>query len=184
MLSISLAIALINFYIIAIYLQISLYFYRLCALPGDWRLGNGCRALRPGTLGSYISRNHLWSAQALAPGLRFSGTGNRFQIVSADAASPSLAGSAGAKWAKWRRWTPLAVFAATCMIVLAVSLCLSVQGTLAPLSYFANRPFQVESAATSVLWLFHRMGYSLSLVYVYGSFSVVSPLASQVSLSI
>lgn len=85
-------------------------------------------------------------------------------------------------WVSWRRWTPLAVFAAVCMLVMATSLCLSVAGTLAPLSYFENRPFQVESPAASVLWLFHFLGYPFSSVSAYGSFSVISPLAPQLSL--
>jgi len=87
----------------------------------------------------------------------------------------------GEKWASWRRFTPLAVFAAVCMVVMAVSLCLSVEGTLAPFSYFENRPFQVESAAASVLWLLSFLGYPLHPV-ANASFSVISPLASQVSL--
>ncbi len=88
----------------------------------------------------------------------------------------------GEKWASWRRCTPLAVFAAVCLVVMAVSLFLSVQGTLAPFSYFENRPFQVESAGASVLWVFSFLGYPLQPVYAYGSSSVLSPLASQVSL--
>jgi len=88
----------------------------------------------------------------------------------------------GTKWASWRRWTPLAIFAAVCMGVMVISLFLSVEGTLAPFSYFANRPFQVESPGASLLWLFNFLGNPLQPVFAYGSFSVVSPLSSPVSL--
>lgn len=88
----------------------------------------------------------------------------------------------GAKWGVWHRFTPLAIFATVCVAVLIVSLCLSVADTFAPLSYFENRPFQVESPAASVLWLFNFLGYPLSLIMAYGSLSILSPLASPLSL--
>ncbi len=88
----------------------------------------------------------------------------------------------GEKWHCWRRCTPLAVFTAVCLVVMVVSLCLSVAGTLTPFIFFENRPFQVETAAASVLWVLSFLGYPLHPVSVYGSFSVLSPLASQVSL--
>jgi hypothetical protein len=86
------------------------------------------------------------------------------------------------RWYSWRRFAPPGVFAAVCLLVVAISLFLSVEGTLGPLSYFENRPFQIESAATSVLWLFSFLGYPLHPVYTYGSLNVISPLAPQVSL--
>lgn len=86
------------------------------------------------------------------------------------------------KWYAWRRFAPLGAFAAVCGIVAAISLLLSVEGTLAPFSYFENRPFQIESAATSVLWLLSFLGYPLQPEFTYGSLNVVSPLARQISL--
>ena len=88
----------------------------------------------------------------------------------------------GEKWTGWRRWTPLAVFAAVCIGEMVISLFLSVEGTLAPFSYFANRPFQIESPGASLLWVFHFLGNPLQPVFAYGSFSVISSLASPVSL--
>jgi hypothetical protein len=82
----------------------------------------------------------------------------------------------------WRRFAPLSTFLAVCGVVIGISLFLSVEGTLAPLSYFGNRPFQIESAAASVLWLFSFLGYPLHPVFTYGSLNVLSPLAPQVSL--
>ena len=88
----------------------------------------------------------------------------------------------GEKRISWRRFAPLAVFAAICLVVLAVSLRLSVVGTIAPLTFFANRPFEVESTGASLLWLFHFLGYPLSPTGAYRAFDVLSPLSSQVSL--
>jgi 4-amino-4-deoxy-L-arabinose transferase and related glycosyltransferases of PMT family len=86
------------------------------------------------------------------------------------------------KWTSWRRFTPLAVFAVVFMAVMAVSLCLSIEGTLAPLIYYGDRPFQIESAGASILWLCHFLGYSLSPTTSYGSVGVISPLTFPVSL--
>src|SRR5947209_552670 len=87
----------------------------------------------------------------------------------------------GDKWLAWRRFAPLGTFAAVCAAVMALSLFLSVEGTLAPLSYFENRPFQIESAATSLLWLLSFLGYPLHPENSYGSLNVISSLAPQVS---
>jgi glycosyl transferase family 87 len=86
------------------------------------------------------------------------------------------------KWFTWRRFAPLGTFAAVCVAVMTLSLFLSVEGTLAPLSYFENRPFQIESTATSVLWLLSFLGYPLYPEFSYGSLNVVSSLAPRVSL--
>jgi hypothetical protein len=88
----------------------------------------------------------------------------------------------GGKGYTWRRFAPLGTFAAVCATVTALSLFLSVEGTLAPFSYFENRPFQIESAGASILWLFSFLGYALHPQFTYGSLNVVSPLAPQVSL--
>jgi Glycosyltransferase family 87 len=87
----------------------------------------------------------------------------------------------GDKWLARRRFAPLGTFVTVCAAVMALSLFLSVEGTLAPLSYFENRPFQIESAATSLLWLLSFLGYPLHPEFSYGSLNVVSSLAPQVS---
>lgn len=84
-------------------------------------------------------------------------------------------------WHSWRRIIPLGVFTATCVGVVALSLLLSVEGTLAPLSYFAFRPIQIESPSASVLWLASLFGqYQLTYAFSYGSRNVFSPLSSLV----
>lgn len=86
------------------------------------------------------------------------------------------------KWKSWRRFTPLAVFVAVCVVVMAFSFCLSIEGTLDPLGYYGDRPFQIESVAASILWLSHFLGYPLYPSYSYESFGIISPLTALVSL--
>lgn len=82
----------------------------------------------------------------------------------------------------WRRFIPLSLFFALCAGVTALSLLLSVAGTLAPLSYFGNRPVQVESVSASVLWLAHVAGgYPLTFGFSFGSRNMFSPLSTMVS---
>jgi len=57
------------------------------------------------------------------------------------------------KWNAWRRWQPFAAFIGVCVLVMGVSLLLSVEGTISPLSYFETRPIQAESLGSSLLWL-------------------------------
>lgn len=85
------------------------------------------------------------------------------------------------RWYAWRRLDGLVVFAAVCLSVELISLLLSVQGTLAPLSYFGTRPIQVESLSASLLWLTSFFSVPLTFVYSYGSLNVNSPLSSIVS---
>ncbi|MBO0796165.1 MAG: DUF2029 domain-containing protein, partial [Ktedonobacteraceae bacterium] len=84
-------------------------------------------------------------------------------------------------WYSLRRWVPLAIFVALCCIVMGVSLFLSVEGTLAPFFYFVGRPIQVESFASSLLWLLDLLtGQAQSYAYTFGSLNVVSPFAGHV----
>lgn len=86
------------------------------------------------------------------------------------------------KWLTWRRWLAPGLFLALCIGVTVVSLLLSVAGTLAPLSYFGNRPIQVESVASSLLWLAHTLGgYPLTFGFSFGSRNMFSPLSPFVS---
>ncbi|GHO96247.1 hypothetical protein KSF_062950 [Reticulibacter mediterranei] len=86
------------------------------------------------------------------------------------------------KWFSWRRWLAPGLFLALCIGVSAVSLLLSVAGTLAPLSYFGNRPIQVESVSSSLLWLAHTLGgYPLTFGFSFGSRNMFSPLSSLVA---
>ncbi len=82
-------------------------------------------------------------------------------------------------WHKW--WKGLDVFVLVCAAITALSLLLSVEGTLGPLGYFGGRPIQAESTAASILWLGSFFGFSLHFTATYGSLNMLSPLSSIVS---
>ncbi|MBV9228848.1 MAG: DUF2029 domain-containing protein [Chloroflexi bacterium] len=87
------------------------------------------------------------------------------------------------KWYAWRRWVPLAMFVAVCAGVMGVSLLLSVEGTLAPLTYFGDRPVQVESFESSLLWLASLVRpQTLHYAFTFGSLNVISSRSTLVSL--
>jgi hypothetical protein len=90
----------------------------------------------------------------------------------------------GGKWFIWRRFVPPGIFLVVCAGITALSFLLSVAGTLAPLSYFGERPIQVESLSASVLWLSHVLaGYPLTYGFSFGSRNMFSPLSGKVALS-
>jgi hypothetical protein len=83
------------------------------------------------------------------------------------------------KWYAWRRWLPMATFLGVCVLVVGLSLLLSVEGTLAPLGFFGNRPVQIESLPASILWLLSKT--SLIYTFTFGSVNVLSPLSWSVT---
>ncbi|GAC1624356.1 MAG: hypothetical protein NVS4B11_19620 [Ktedonobacteraceae bacterium] len=83
-------------------------------------------------------------------------------------------------WRKW--WKGLDVFVLVCAAITTFSLLLSVEGTLAPLGYFGNRPIQAESSAASILWIASFFGFPLHYAATYGSLNMLSPLSGIVSL--
>ncbi len=82
-------------------------------------------------------------------------------------------------WQRW--WSGLDVFVLVCTAITTVSLLLSVEGTLGPLSYFGGRPVQAESSASSILWLASFFGFPLRYAATYGSLNVLSPVSIFVS---
>ncbi|HTK10580.1 MAG TPA: glycosyltransferase family 87 protein [Ktedonobacteraceae bacterium] len=87
------------------------------------------------------------------------------------------------RWYAWRRWLPLAVYVVICGVLTCISLLLSVEGTLGTLSYFSNRPVQVESMASSLIWVASHFGFPIQgFEKTYGSLNVFSPLSKDVSL--
>lgn len=91
----------------------------------------------------------------------------------------------GAKWTAWRRWQPLGLFAALCVVVMGISLLLSIGGTIDQISYFGDRPVQVESLSASLIWIASRLTHH-TLVYgkTFGSLNIlnVPSLASKIGL--
>ncbi|GCE13013.1 glycosyltransferase family 87 protein [Tengunoibacter tsumagoiensis] len=81
-------------------------------------------------------------------------------------------------WLDWRRWSPVGLFILICSFVLLLSAAMSLEGTIAPLSYFANRPLQVESFSASLVRILGEAGgTTLQYGYSYGSRNVFSPLS-------
>ncbi|HEY6287085.1 MAG TPA: hypothetical protein VIX20_15585, partial [Ktedonobacteraceae bacterium] len=52
---------------------------------------------------------------------------------------------------------------------------------LSQVSYFANRPLQVESTASTLLWLGTLIGFPVHIVFSFGSVNMASALAGVVS---
>lgn len=86
------------------------------------------------------------------------------------------------KWNAWRRWQPLALFLGVCVLVMGVSLLLSIEGTIWPLSYFQKRPLQVESFGSSVIWLSTLLKHHpMTFDFQYGSVNVLHVYASLIA---
>jgi hypothetical protein len=76
-------------------------------------------------------------------------------------------------WRAWQRWLPLVVFGLVCAGIVVVSLLFSVEGTLKPLTYFGDRPIQVESLPASLMWLTSLVaGLPLTFKFTYGSLNM------------
>jgi len=88
----------------------------------------------------------------------------------------------GSKWYAWQRWQPLGVFVLACAVVTGISFMLSIEGTLAPVSYFEFRPVQVEAFSASLLWLASFLKYPVDYVSSYGAVNIISPLSNQVDV--
>ena len=88
----------------------------------------------------------------------------------------------GYKWYALRRWSGVLTFVAVCVVVTAISLLLSVEGTLGPLQYFSNRPIQIETLGAAILWFGSFVGYHIQYAYTFGSLNAISGLSSKVSL--
>lgn len=90
-------------------------------------------------------------------------------------------GLSGQKWMARARWSALALFVGVGALVTLVSLCLSVANTLLPLSYFLNRPIQVESFPGTLIWFSSLAGHPTGYNMAYQSLNFVSSLTRYVS---
>src|SRR6266699_322127 len=88
----------------------------------------------------------------------------------------------GSKWYAWQRWQPLGEFVLLCAVVTGISFMLSIEGTLAPLSYFEVRPVQVESFSASLLWLASFLHHPVQYVVSFGAVNITSPLSHRVDI--
>jgi len=77
---------------------------------------------------------------------------------------------------RWR-WKNTIIFFATLLVVTGFFALLNFQGAvLSQLSYFANRPVQIESTGSPILFLAAHFGYPVQIVFSFGSTNVVSGL--------
>ena len=86
------------------------------------------------------------------------------------------------KWYSWHRWSALGVYLGICAMMTFLSFALNIVDTISPLSYFFNRPIQVESTPAMLLRIGSFLGYQEQIVKTYGSVNVLSPLSDKVSL--
>ncbi len=83
---------------------------------------------------------------------------------------------------RWR-WKNTLIFFAILLGVTGFFALLDFQGAvLSQLSYFANRPVQVESTASPILFLATHFGVAGHTVYTFGSINIVSALGGPVAL--
>lgn len=85
------------------------------------------------------------------------------------------------KWGSWQRWSATGVFVGVCFLVTLVSLLCNANATLFPLTYFMNRPTQIESFPATLLWLGSYLGYPIQYNMAYQSLNIVSSLTHLVS---
>jgi hypothetical protein len=83
---------------------------------------------------------------------------------------------------RWR-WKNTLIFSAILLGVTAFFALFDFQGAvLSQLSYFANRPMQVEATGSTLLWLGRLLGFPVHIEFTYGSVNMVSALGGAVSL--
>lgn len=81
----------------------------------------------------------------------------------------------GPRWYAWQRWSPVALFVLICAAGMGISLLLSAEGTLGQLTYFKDRPVQVESLDASFMWIWSLLAHSpLSYTYTFGSLNIAN----------
>ena len=83
---------------------------------------------------------------------------------------------------QWQ-WKNTLLFFGILITVTGLFALLDFQGAvISQLSYFAQRPVQIESTGSSILWLGRRFGYPAHVEFTYGSLNVVSVLGNKVAL--
>ncbi len=84
---------------------------------------------------------------------------------------------------KWR-WNHALLFFGVILVVSGLFSLINFQGTVvSQLSYFANRPVEIESTGSTLLWLTTLLGHPASVVYTFGSVNVEGDLDDIVALA-
>ncbi len=82
---------------------------------------------------------------------------------------------------RWQ-WKNALLFFGILIAVTGLFALLDFQGAvMSQLSYFAQRPVQIESTGSSILWLGSKFGYPAHVEFTYGSLNVVSALGNKVA---
>src|SRR5713226_3640007 len=80
------------------------------------------------------------------------------------------------------RWKNVLLFFAILLAISGFFALFDFNGAvLSQVSYFANRPLQVESSGSILLWLGEFIGFPVHIVYSFGSINMVSALGGAVS---
>jgi len=83
---------------------------------------------------------------------------------------------------QWR-WKNTLIFLGVIVAVTGAFALLDFRGAvLSQLNYFTNRPVQVESTGSTLLFLATRFGYPVQIVYTFGSINMLSALGGPVAL--
>lgn len=83
---------------------------------------------------------------------------------------------------RWR-WKNAAIFFGIIIGITALFAFLDFQGAVvSQFSYFAQRPIQIESTGSSILWFARRFGYPAHVAFTFGSLNVISGLDNRVAL--
>ena len=84
---------------------------------------------------------------------------------------------------RWQ-WKNALLFFGILIAVTGLFALLDFQGAvMSQLSYFAQRPVQIESIGSSILWLGRKFGYPAHVEFTYGSLNVVSALGNEVAFA-
>jgi len=82
---------------------------------------------------------------------------------------------------RWR-WQNCAIFFTIVLGITGFFALLNFQGAVtSQVSYFAQRPIQVEASGSTLLWLAQGVGVPLQVVYTYGSLNIMSKLDGMIS---
>ena len=98
----------------------------------------------------------------------------------------NLASIPGELWQTLRgfrswRWKNTIIFFAIVLAITGIFSLLNFQGAVvSQLSYFANRPVQIESTGSPILFLGAHFGYPIKEVFSFGSYNIVSRLGRPV----
>ena len=82
------------------------------------------------------------------------------------------------------RWKNTLLFCGLILVISGLFALLNFQGAVvSQLSYFADRPVQVESTGSTLLWLATLFGHPATVVYTFGSINIESDLSGLVTLA-